>query len=78
MVDNKVHIQQMTSTTGAGYVYIYHLILEEKNSYADFSDSCADKEFWTQQRLENEREILKWRTHEKQISAFSAVAALTS
>ena len=38
--------------------------------------SRTDKEFWTQQKLENEKELLKRKAHKKQVSVYSSGAAL--
>ena len=66
----------MVATTKAGYMQMYNLVLEEKNGYVDFSGSKNNKEIWAQQKLENERELLKRMIHEKQVSVFSSAAAL--
>ena len=71
VVDDKVHIQQMAGTSRAGYVQMYNHVLKKKEGHTSFSGSRTDREFWAQQKLEIEKEILKEKSHEKQVSALS-------
>ena len=68
----------MVGTKRAGYVYIYNHVLKKKDGYTNFLGSYTDREFWAQQKLKNESDILKERSHKKQISAFAGANTLNS
>ena len=70
-VDRKVHVQQMAGTSKAGYVATYQHIQRKQDGNASFSGSRTDREFWASERLDIEKEILKERAHEKQLTGFS-------
>ena len=70
-VDRKVHVQQMAGTSKAGYVATYQHIQRKEDGNAAFSGSKTDREFWAVERLDVEKEILKEKSHEKQLAAFS-------
>ena len=70
-VDRKVHVQQMAGTSKAGYVATYQHIQRKEDGNAAFSGSKTDREFWAVERLDVEKEILKEKSHEKQLAALS-------
>merc|ERR1711873_1709 len=70
-VDRKVHVQQMARTSKAGYVATYQHIQWKEDGNAAFSGSKTDREYWGVERLDVEKEILKEKSHEKQLAAFS-------
>ena len=55
----------------AGYVATYQHIQRKEDGNAAFSGSKTDREFWAVERLDVEKEILKEKSHEKQLAALS-------
>ena len=70
-VDRKVHVQQMAGTSKAGYVATYQHIQRKEDGNAAFSGSKTDREFWAVERSDVEKEMLKEKSHEKQLAALS-------
>ena len=70
-VDRKVHVQQMAGTSKAGYVATYQHIQRKEDGNAAFSGSKTDREYWGVERNDVEKEMLKEKSHEKQLAAFS-------
>ena len=70
-VDRKVHVQQMAGTSKAGYVATYQHIQWKEDGNAAFSGSKTDREFWAVERSDVEKEMLKEKSHEKQLAALS-------
>ena len=72
MIDERIHIQQMAGTATVGYVPLYTHILKLKDGHKSFSGSHTDKDYWNVKKLELEKDILKEKSHIKQIAAASA------
>ena len=70
-VDRKVHVQQMAGTSKAGYVATFQHIQRKEDGNAAFSGSKTDREFWAVERSDVEKEMLKEKSHEKQLAALS-------
>ena len=70
-VDRKVHVQQMAGTSKAGYVPTYNFIQRKEDGNAAFSGSKTDREYWGVERFDVEKEMLKEKSHEKQLAASS-------
>ena len=70
-VDRKVHVQQMAGTSKAGYVATYQYIQRKEDGNAAFSGSKTDREYWGVERFDVEKEMLKEKSHEKQLAASS-------
>ena len=71
-VDRKVHVQQMAGTSKAGYVPTYNFIQRKEDGNAAFSGSKTDREYWGVERFDVEKEMLKEKAHEKQLTAASS------
>ena len=77
MIDDRIHIQQMAGTAQVGYVPMYQHILELKDGHKNFSGSRSDKDYWNKQKLEFEKDILKERSHSKQVANASGKSGKT-
>ena len=68
-IDDRVHVQQAAGACSVGYVQYY----QYKNTLIfgneRFSGSKADKEFWTHDTFDTEREILKMQAHHKLVAS---------
>merc|ERR1711873_99291 len=71
-VDRKVHVQQMAGTSKAGYVPTYNYIQRKEDGNSAFSGSKTDREYWGVERYDVEKEMLKEKSHEKQLAACSS------
>ena len=66
-VDDCVHMQQAASATKVGYSTFYDYKLYQINGNQDFSGTKADREYWTHDTMDVEKDILKTKAHEKLI-----------
>ena len=64
-VDDRVHMQQAAGTTKVGYNSLYDYKLYQINGNQDFSGTKADREFWTHDTMDVEKDILKMKAHEQ-------------
>ena len=67
-VDNCVHLQQAAGTTKVGYNAFYDHKLSQIHGQHNFSGTKADREYWTHDMVDAEKEILKIKAHEKLLS----------
>ena len=61
----------MAGTTKVGYNAYYDHKLAQQLGLANYSGTRADKEFWAHDQTDTEKEILKIKAHEKQLSVVS-------
>ena len=66
-VDNCVHLQQAAAVTKVGYNVFYDYKLAQINGNQDFSSTKADREYWTHDTMDAKKDILKVKSHEKQL-----------
>ena len=66
-VDNCVHLQQAARTTKVGYNVFYDYKMSQINGLQDFSGTKADREYWTHDTIDAEKDILKVKSNEKQL-----------
>ena len=66
-VDDRVHLQQAAGVTKVGYNVFYDYKLAQINGNQDFSGTKADREYWTHNTMDAEKDILKVKAHEKLI-----------
>ena len=64
-VDDRVHLQQAAAVTKVGYNVFYDYKLAQINGNQDFSGTKADREYWTHDTMDAEKDILKVKAHEK-------------
>ena len=64
-VDDCVHLQQAAAVTKVGYNVFYDYKLYQINGNQDFSGTKADREYWTHDTMDAEKDILKMKAHEK-------------
>ena len=65
-VDDRIHLQQAVRATKVGYNAFY------KHELAQIHGSKADREYWAQNTKEAEKDILKIKTHKKQLLGISS------
>ena len=70
-VDVCVHLQQAAGTTKVGYNSFYDHKLAQINGLHNYSGTRADREYWSHDMMDAEKEILRVKAHEKQISTIS-------
>ena len=68
-VDDHVHMQQAAAATKVGYNVFYDYKLYQINGNQDFSGTKADREYWTHDMMDAEKDILKVKAHEKLLLA---------
>ena len=68
-VDDRVHLQQAAGVTKVGYNVFYDYKLAQINGNQDFSSTKADREYWTHDTMDAEKDILKVKAHEKLLLA---------
>ena len=64
-VDDRIHLQQAAGSTKVGYNAFYEHELAQINGAHHFSGSKADREYWSQNTRDAEKDIIKLRSHEK-------------
>ena len=67
-VDDRIHLQQAAGATKVGYNAFYEHELAQINGAHHFSGSKADREYWTQNTRDAEKDIIKIKSHEKLLS----------
>ena len=71
-VDDRIHLQQAAGATKVGYNSFYEHELAQINGLHNYSGSKADREYWAQNTREAEKDILKIKSHEKQLAGVSS------
>merc|ERR1712121_254135 len=74
-VDDRVHVQQAAGTTRVGYNTFYDYKNYQIHGNLAFSGNKADREFWTHDTMDVEKDILKMKAHEKLIIQGNAARA---
>ena len=64
-VDDRIHLQQAAGSTKVGYNAFYEHELAQINGAHHFSGSKADREYWSQNTRDAEKDIIKIKSHEK-------------
>ena len=70
-VDNHVHLQQAARNTKVGYNSFYDHKLAQINGLHNYSGTRADRKYWSHEMMNAEKEILRIKAHEKQLSSVS-------
>ena len=68
-IDDRIHLQQAAGTTKVGYNSFYDHKLAQINGLHNYSGTRADREYWSHNMMDAEKEILRIKAHEKQISS---------
>merc|ERR1712240_562454 len=68
-IDDRIHVQQAAGACSVGYVQYYQYKNTQVFGNERFSGSKADKEFWTHDTFDTEREILKMQAHHKLVAS---------
>ena len=64
-VDDRIHVQQAAGASTVGYTNFYNYKNYQTYGNEKFSGSKADREFWTHDTLDVEKDILKMQAHQK-------------
>merc|ERR1712121_72257 len=67
-IDDRIHVQQAAGASSVGYVQYYQYKNTQIFGNERFSGSKADKEFWTHDTFDTEKEILKMQAHHKLVA----------
>merc|ERR1711873_200947 len=62
-VDDRIHVQQAAGASSVGYVPFYNYKNYQIFGNEKFSGSKADREYWTHDTLDVEKDILKMQAH---------------
>ena len=74
-MDHRIHLQQAAGATKVGYNVFYKHNLAQIHGLHNYSGSKADREYWAQNTREAEKDILKIKSHEKQLLGSSGRAS---
>ena len=75
-VDDRIHLQQAAGATKVGYNAFYEHELAQINGVHHFSGSKADREYWSQNTRDAEKDIIKIKAHEKLLIGMPSGKAL--
>merc|ERR1711873_370128 len=64
-VDDRIHAQQAAGPSSVGYVPFYNYKNYQIFGNEKFSGSKADREYWTHDTLDVEKDILKMQAHQR-------------
>ena len=64
-VDDRIHLQQAAGSTKVGYNAFYEHEMAQINGAHHFSGSKADREYWSQNTRDANKDIIKIKSHEK-------------
>ena len=64
-VDDRIHVQQAAGASTVGYIPFYNYKNYQIFGNEKFSGSKADREYWTHDTLDVEKDILKMQAHHK-------------
>merc|ERR1712121_489428 len=67
-IDDRIHVQEAAAACSVGYTQYYHYKNTQVFRNERFSGSKADKEFWTHDTFDTEKEILKMQAHHKLVA----------
>ena len=71
-MDDRIHLQQAAGATKVGYNAFYKHELAQIHGLHNYSGSKADREYWAQNTREAKKDILKIKSHEKQLAGVSS------
>ena len=64
-VDNRIHLQQAAGATKVSCSAFYEHKLAQIHGLHNYSGSRADREYWSQDTRDAEKDIIKIKAHEK-------------
>ena len=64
-IDDRIHVQEAAGACTVGYTQYYQYKNTQVFGNEKFSGSKADKEFWTHDTFDTEKDILKMQAHHK-------------
>merc|ERR1711954_554678 len=64
-IDDRIHVQEAAGACSVGYTQYYQYKNTQVFGNEKFSGSKADKEFWTHDTFDTEKDILKMQAHHK-------------
>ena len=64
-IDDRIHVQQAAGASSVGYAQFYLYKNTQIFGNDKFSGSKADREYWTHDTLDAEKDILKMQAHQK-------------
>merc|ERR1711873_352447 len=64
-IDDRIHVQQAAGASSVGYTQFYLYKNNQIFGNDKFSGSKADREYWTYDTLDVEKDILKMQAHQK-------------
>ena len=64
-LDDRIHVQQAAGASSVGYVPFYTYKNYQIFGNEKFSGSKADREYWTHDTLDVEKDILKMQAHQR-------------
>ena len=67
-IDDRIHVQEAAGACSVGYTQYYHYKNIQVFGNEMFSGSKADKEFWTHDTFDTEKDILKMQAHHKLVA----------
>ena len=70
-VDDRIHLLQAAGATKVGYNLFYNHKLAKIHGLHNFSGTKADREYWSLETMDAEKDILKIKAHEKLLGAAS-------
>ena len=70
-IDDRIHVQEAAGACSVGYTQFYHYKNTQIFGNERFSGSKADREFWTHDTFDTEKDILKMQAHHKLVSQSS-------
>merc|ERR1712240_488361 len=66
-IDDRIHVQEAAGACSVGYAQYYHYKNTQIFGNERFSGSKADREFWTHDTFDAEKDILKMQAHQRLI-----------
>ena len=70
-IDDRIHVQEAAGACSVGYTQFYLYKNTQIFGNEKFSGSKADREFWTHDTLDAEKDILKMQAHQKLVAQSS-------
>merc|ERR1712112_590240 len=70
-IDDRIHVQEAAGACTVGYTQYYQYKNTQVFGNEKFSGSKADKEFWTHDTFDTEKDILKMQAHHKLVQQAS-------
>merc|ERR1711954_502681 len=67
-IDDRIHVQEAAAACSVGYTQFYHYKNTQIFGNERFSGSKADREFWTHDTFDTEKDILKMQAHQRLVA----------